>query len=315
MSTQVLSWSEIEKKLVGLDVVSAMESAFDAFSQGLAVIPPVGEMVFDEPPGDVHIKYGCLKDGSHYVVKIASGFYNNPKVGLASCQGMMLLFEQKTGVPSAVLLDEGKLTDIRTGAAGGAVAKHLAPAKVHAIGVLGAGIQARMQLKYLLEVTSCRKVLIWNRNEANAEILRKDLDAMGYQSTIASSPKELAAAANLIVTTTPSREPLLQADWIQPGTHITAVGSDTAEKQELDPVLLGRALVVSDSLAQSETRGEIFRAVQSGLLKRKEVVELGDVIGGRSAGRTGDEQITIADLTGVAVQDLAIATAVLNSAH
>ncbi len=311
MSTQVLAWPEIEKRLVGLDVVGAMESAFDAFSQGMAVIPPVGELVFDEPPGDVHIKYGCLKKGTHYVVKIASGFYNNPKLGLASCQGMMLLFDQKTGVPAAVLLDEGKLTDIRTGAAGGAVAKHLAPENVEAIGVLGAGIQARMQLQYLLDVTPCRRVLLWNRTDANAKGLVKDLEAMGYDATIAASPEAVAAGANLIVTTTPSREPLLQSSWIRPGTHITAVGSDTAEKQELDPQILSRARVIADSLSQSETRGEVCRAVELGAIQRTDVVELGDVIGGRASGRKSANDITVADLTGVAVQDLAIATAVL----
>lgn len=315
MSTQVLAWSEIEKKLVGLDVVGAMEAAFDAFSQGLALIPPVGELVFDDPPGDVHIKYGCLKQGTHYVVKIASGFYDNPKLGLASCQGMMLLFDQKTGVPAAVLLDEGRLTDIRTGAAGGAVAKHLAPKNVQAIGVLGAGIQARMQLKYLLDVTPCRKVVIWNRSEANAQSLVKDLESMGYEPEIVSNPKDVALTANLIVTTTPSREPLLQADWIQPGTHITAVGSDTAEKQELDPQILKSAVVVSDSLSQSESRGEIYRAVEAGALNRSDVVELGDVIGGRATGRSCAESITVADLTGVAVQDLAIATAVISGSN
>ena len=314
MSTQVLAWPDIDKKLVGLDVVGAMESAFDAFSQGLAIIPPVGELVFEEPPGDVHIKYGCLKQGSHYVVKIASGFYDNPKMGLASCQGMMLLFDQKTGVPAAVLLDEGRLTDIRTGAAGGAVAKHLAPKDVHAIGVLGAGIQARMQLKYLLDVTPCRKVLVWNRSDENAQSLVKDLEMMGYEPSVVDSPEEVASGANLIITTTPSREPLLQAKWIQPGTHITAVGSDTAEKQELDPAILSRAIVVSDSLSQSESRGEVYRAVEAGTLKRSDVVELGDVIGGRATGRSSADDITVADLTGVAVQDLAIASAVLTAA-
>ena len=314
MKTQVLNWSEIEKRLIGLDVVSAMEKAFDAFSQGLAVIPPVGELVFDDPPGDVHIKYGCLKQGTHYVVKVASGFYNNPDLGLGSCQGLMLLFDQKTGVPAAVLLDEGKLTDIRTGAAGGAAAKHLAPSHVHAIGVLGAGIQARMQLQYLLDVTPCRRVFIWNRSGENAARLSRDLNSIGYETNVVDTPEEVAKSSNLIVTTTPSREPLLDAQWIQPGTHITAVGSDTAEKQELDPEILKRSIVVADSLSQSQSRGEIYRAVEAGVIARTDVIELGNVIGGRATGRNSADDITVADLTGVAVQDLAIASAVLTAA-
>ncbi|MBT6489919.1 MAG: ornithine cyclodeaminase family protein, partial [Deltaproteobacteria bacterium] len=209
MSTKVLAWPEIEKKLVGLDVVGAMEAAFDAFSQGLAVIPPVGELTFEKPPGDVHIKYGYLKEGSHYVVKIASGFYNNPKLGLSSCQGMMLLFDQATGVPATILLDEGKLTDIRTGAAGAAAAKHLAPKEVQAIGVLGAGIQARMQLKYLAEVSACREVVVWNRTEEHALSLCEDIAEMGFNAKVVAHPRDVALNANLIITTTPSREPLL----------------------------------------------------------------------------------------------------------
>ncbi|MBT6431690.1 MAG: ornithine cyclodeaminase family protein [Deltaproteobacteria bacterium] len=313
MSTKVLAWPEIEKKLVGLDVVGAMEAAFDAFSQGLAVIPPVGELTFEKPPGDVHIKYGYLKEGSHYVVKIASGFYNNPKLGLSSCQGMMLLFDQATGVPATILLDEGKLTDIRTGAAGAAAAKHLAPKEVQAIGVLGAGIQARMQLKYLAEVSACRKVVVWNRTEEHAVSLCEEIAKMGFNATVVGHPRDVALNANLIITTTPSREPLLSADWIQPGTHITAVGSDTADKQELDSKILSKARVVADSLAQSESRGEIYRAVEAGDIDRSSVVELGNVMGGRSQGRMAEDEITIADLTGVAVQDLAIATAVFKN--
>ena len=138
---------------------------------------------------------------------------------------------------------------------------------------------------------------------------------MGYDAAVAASPEAVAAGANLIVTTTPSREPLLLSEWIRPGTHITAVGSDTAEKQELDPQILGRARVFADSLSQSETRGEVYRAVKIGAVQRIDVVELGDVIGGRVSGRKSADDITVADLTGVAVQDLAIATAVLTKSQ
>ena len=156
-------------------------------------------------------------------------------------------------------------------------------------------------------------MLVWNRTDEHAQSLVNDLEMMGYEPSVVGSPEQVASGANLIVTTTPSREPLLQAKWIQPGTHITAVGSDTAEKQELDPAILSRAIVVSDSLSQSESRGEVYRAVEAGVLKRSDVVELGNVIGGRATGRSSADDITVADLTGVAVQDLAIATAVLNA--
>jgi ornithine cyclodeaminase len=310
--TQVITWQEIERRLAGVNVLGAMEEAFDAYSQGLATIPPVGELTFTEPPGDVHIKYGAFNDGSHYVVKVASGFYGNPGLGLSSCQGLMLLFDQKTGFPSAILLDEGRLTDIRTGAAGAVAAKVLAPKTVEAIGMLGTGIQARRQLESLVHVTPCRRLVAWGRNESHLKDYMRDARAMGFEVVAAKEPEEVAAKANLLVTTTPSTVPLLRAEWIRPGTHITAVGADTGEKQELDSRILKDARVVSDSIPQSRARGEVFRARQEGLLNEAELVELGDVVGGRVEGRRTSDEVTVADLTGVAVQDLAIAVAVFN---
>ena len=142
--TTVLTWAEMEPLLKDIDVIGAMEAGFSAYSAGQAVIPPVGELCIEDPPGDVHIKYGYLTEGEHYVVKIASGFYDNPKLGLPSSQGLMLLFSKTTGQTKAVLLDEGRLTDIRTGAAGAVAARHLAPSSISQIGIMGTGIQARV---------------------------------------------------------------------------------------------------------------------------------------------------------------------------
>ncbi len=313
MRPLVLTRDDIEARLVGLDLVAAMEQAFDHYSRGMAVIPPVGELTFDAPPGDVHIKYGYLRSGSHYVVKIASGFYENPEKGLSSCQGMMLLFDQLTGVPSAVLLDEGRLTDIRTGAAGAVAARHLAPTEVSAIGMIGTGIQAREQLVQLLGEVKCRRLVAWGRDSTHLEAYLTEARELGLEVEAADGPEQVADRANLIVTTTPSQEPLLRRAWIRPGTHITAVGSDTAHKQELESEILTTAHVISDSVAQSRTRGEVFRARASGALNDAAVVELGDVVGGRAPGRRDAQQVTVADLTGVAVQDLAIAMAVMTA--
>jgi ornithine cyclodeaminase len=286
-----------------------MEGAFDAYSRGLAVVPPVGELLFEDPPGDVHIKYGYLRGGERYVVKIASGFYDNPRLGLPSSMGMMLLFAQRTGAPVAVLLDEGRLTDIRTAAAGAVAAKHLARPEIEAIGVVGTGIQARLQLEHLRGVRACRRAFVWGRTSARVEEMVAHARALGFDAA-AATREELAARCDLIVTCTPAREALLAADWIRPGTHVTAVGSDTAGKQELDAALFARARAVADSLAQCRTRGELRAAIDGGFVAPEAVVELGDVVGGRAAGRTSDDAITVADLTGVAVQDLAIASAV-----
>jgi len=309
--TSVFRWAEMEPALEKIDVLDAMEVGFRAYSAGQAVIPPVGELCFDKPPGDVHIKYGYLRDGAHYVVKIASGFYDNPQLGLPSSQGLMLLFSKSTGQTEAVLLDDGRLTDIRTAAAGAVAARHLGPENVSQIGIVGAGIQARCQLAYLLKVTACRNVMVWGRNRGRVEAYARDVAELGVRVTVAGAAEQLARSSNIIVTTTPSREPLLQAAWIQPGTHITAVGSDSPEKQELAADILGNAdVVVADSIAQCLERGEIHRAIEGGQLTKERVVELGAVVGGTVPGRVSPDQVTVADLTGVAVQDLQIASAV-----
>ena len=310
MST-ILTLEQILAVVPQLDLVASMEEGFMAYSDGQVVVPPVGELIFDEPPGETHIKYGYIVGGSHYVVKIASGFYHNPSLGLSSTQGLMVLLDQHTGVVAAVLLDDGYLTNLRTAAAGAVAARHLAPTNVERIGILGAGTQARLQLEHVLPVVDCRKVSIWARQPERAAAYRQSCAAAGLEIETADSPARVAERCNLLITTTPSKSPLLTAEAIRPGTHITAMGSDTADKIELDPAVLARAdVVVADSLAQSGSRGEVYRAVAAGRLDRGTVIELGNVIAGRQAGRTGDDQITVCDLTGVAVQDLMIAQAV-----
>ncbi len=312
---QVIELPQIREALKGIDVLEEVAAGFVAYSRGEAVVPPVGELTFEDPPGDVHIKYGYLRRGQGYVIKIASGFYDNPRKGLPSSNGMMLVFDQQTGEPSAVLLDQGHLTDIRTAAGGALAARCLAPNPVqHRIGILGTGIQARLQLEYLRQVTDCISVLAWGRGDEQLDAYRRDMTAQGFDVATTRDATEVAGTCDLIVTTTPSTEPLLDADAIRPGTHITAMGSDTAEKQELDAAILARAdLVVADSIPQCRERGEISHALDAELMNENELVELGSVLAGDAPGRTDRDQITVADLTGVAVQDIQIATAVVRA--
>jgi ornithine cyclodeaminase len=308
--TTVINLEDIKSIIKDVDLVNAMEEGFIQYSNGNTVVPPVGELLFERPKGDAHIKYGYIKNDDFYVIKIASGFYQNPKLGLSSCQGMMLLFDQRTGVPKAILLDEGYLTDLRTAAAGALAAKYFAAKNIKAIGIIGTGIQAKLQLKYLKEITECKKVWLWGRNKKNVQAYAQEL-ACEYEIHIASTPQEVALHCNLIVTTTPSETALLNADDIQAGTHITAVGSDTSNKQELASALLHKAdLVIADSIPQSQSRGEVYRAVKDGAINAEKVIELGAAIQQAESHRTNEQQITIADLTGVAVQDIMIATAV-----
>lgn len=308
----VLRLAEIKTALAGVDLLPLIEAGFAAYSRGEVVVPPVGELVFDDPPGDVHIKYGYIRRDDHYVVKIASGFLDNPKLGLPSGDGLMLVFSQRTGRLEAVLLDEGHLTNVRTAAAGAVVAKYLAPREVAAVGVLGAGVQGRMQLEWLRRVRRFDRAVVWGVDQAELDAYRRDMAGPGLEIATTLRAEEVAAEADLIVTCTPATAPLLRAEWIRPGTHITAMGSDTAAKQELDPAILARAdRVVVDSLAQSELRGEVYKAVAAGAIGRDRLIELGRVVADPALGRASEDEITVADLTGVAVQDIQVAKAVL----
>lgn len=309
--TKVFNLEQIKEVLKDIDSITEIEKGFVAYSRGEVVVPPIGEMIFKNPPGDTHIKYGYIKNDDYFVIKIASGFYDNPKIGLSSGSGMMLLFSQKTGQPLAVLFDEGYLTEVRTAAAGAVAAKYLAPVKVERIGILGAGTQGRMQLQYLQGIVDCREVVVFGINREELDAYKQDVEAMGFSVHTTLDAGQVASRCNLIVTCTPAQNPLLKADQIRKGTHITAMGSDTPVKQELDPLILKKAdRVAADSISQVMLRGESFKAMQAGAIKKEDLLELGNVIANKELQRASDDEITVADLTGVAVQDIQITKAV-----
>ena len=232
---QIITLPQIKDILPTLDLIPAIEAGFVAYSAGQAVVPPVGELLLDK--GEVHIKYGYLREDTHYVIKIASGFYENAKVGLSSSNGLMLLFSQQTGAFAGILLDEGLLTDARPGP-GAIAAKYLAPKDVRRIGIVGTGIQARLQLNYLQGVTACRDVLVWGRGAAQLAAYQEAMAPLGFRIATTRNTAEILDSCNLIVTTTPAQSPLLHVAGLKPGTRITAVGSDTPHKQELDAAIL-----------------------------------------------------------------------------
>jgi ornithine cyclodeaminase len=297
-------------------LLDMVEAAFVAFSEGLAVLPAVGEMSFDDPRGDVHIKYGYLRGGDRYVVKVASGFYDNPSRGLPVSTGLMMLFSQQTGRLQALMLDDGLLTRVRTAIAGALAAKYLAPKEISCIGIVGTGTQARLQLEWLRHVTPCRQAMVWGRDDSKALAYAKELCGKGFDVDVATNLQTLGNHCNLIVTTTPSREPVLLASHVRQGTHITAVGADTPDKQEIDSNIIRNAqCVVADSRSQCAKRGEIAKALQQKRVDIASVIELGAIASGRIPGRQSQTDITVADLTGLAVQDLAIASAVLDTLY
>jgi ornithine cyclodeaminase len=309
---KILTRKQIEQLVSIPAILEAVEQGFVAYSEGKTVIPPVAALHFNHPPGDCHIKYGYAKDGKYYIVKIASGFHDNPNLGLPAGNGLMLLFDQQTGALLSILLDEGYLTDLRTAAAGYIAAKYLAPKNISSIGIVGTGAQAYYQLKLLSFVTKCRRAMIWGRDESKAKKLKDHPDLQEWEMEVAKDLAQLTADCNLIVTTTSSAKPLLFAHQIRPGTHITAVGADDVGKQEIDPEIFAKAdKVIVDSQSQCIELGDVSYAVKRGLIEKERLIELGNVIMNSSLGRTSESEITVADLTGVAIQDLQIAATIL----
>ncbi|MDC0160859.1 hypothetical protein OAJ07_05345 [Gemmatimonadales bacterium] len=311
---KLITLDEIRLLLDTDSLIDEIEAGFVLYSDGKVNVPPVGFMHFDDPPGDVHIKYGSIQEDDYWVLKVASGFYQNPSLGLQASDGVILIFSQHSGALELVLHDRCWLTDMRTAAAGAVAARHLAPQKVDQIGVIGAGVQARMQLEMLCSVVEAKSALIWGRNEEKVGKMIGELESSdallsaGMEVRAVESVQELAETSRLIVTATSAREPVLRADQVQPGTHITAMGSDDDGKQELDVALLGKAdRIVADSVSQCSQYGECLHAINAGVISLDDIVELGAVVSDSTDGRTSDDQITIADLTGVAVQDIQIA--------
>jgi ornithine cyclodeaminase len=312
--SKIYSLPQIKDVLKSLQPIKEIEEGFVAYSAGKAVSPPVGEMLFKDPPGETHIKYGYLVDDDYYVIKIASGFFESPSTSRYTSDGLILLFKKGTGELACALLDECHLTNVRTAAAGAVSAKYLAPKNIDCIGILGAGTQGRMQVEYLAPVIDCKEVMVWGLNQKELDDYKKDMEPLGYRIQTTLNTEDIADRCNLIVTATPSKAPLLLADKVRKGTHITAMGSDTPEKNELDPkILQGADIVVADSISQCLLRGEIHQALKAGVLEKERIVELGNVIAKPELRRISEEQITIADLTGVAVQDIQIAKAVYHA--
>ncbi|MEO9527811.1 cyclodeaminase [Roseibium sp.] len=297
-----------------LDVIDRIENAFASLAAGQVVMPPVLSMSLPEINAEVDVKTAYVPGLDGFALKISPGFFDNPGLGLPSLNGLMVLLSAKTGLVEAVFLDNGYLTDIRTAAAGAVAARLLAPSKVTTAGVLGTGVQARLQLVAAAKVRPFGKALIWGRDAGKAARLAAELNAaLGIDVAACANPADLVAQCQLVITTTPVRDPILSADWLHAGLHVTAMGSDQEDKNELDPRILERAdAVVCDRISQCETMGELRSARAAGPPgSLSNVSELGNVITGAAAGRMSDDDITVCDLTGTGVQDTAMATLAL----
>jgi ectoine utilization protein EutC len=310
MEIRIFSEQEVRQAVSLSDAISTIESAFVSYSEKSATVPPVVHLQVPEHHGEVHVKSAYIHRTSECVIKVATGFYRNRLRNLPSGSGLMLILSAETGFPLAILLDHGYLTDLRTAAAGAVAAKHMANEEVEQVAILGAGIQGRFQLEALACVRRFKRVMVYDHHVINIAAYIAEMEhRIDSEIFPASTVEEATRGSRIVVTCTPSRKPFVTAAMIEPGTHITAMGADGPEKQELDPEVIVKAdCVVADSVAQCVQFGELQHAIRAGLIEETDIDgELGDVIRRRIPGRTDKDQITLCDLTGVGVQDAAIA--------
>jgi ornithine cyclodeaminase len=296
---------ELPAILAALDedkVLASIEEGFRKLSAGQADLMAVGYLAFPQAEGDSHIKGGYVHGDDIFVVKMGNSFYRNAERGLPTSNGCMVVASATTGEVLAILHDQGRLTDIRTAMAGAIAARAIARKGSSVLGVVGAGMQAKLQAQQIARVLGIQTVRVWARNESRAAALAAEL---GGQAV---SLAELCAQADVIVTTTPSTTPILTAELVRPGTRIVAVGADADGKQEIDVSLLARARIVVDSKPQCVDHGDTSWGVKAGVVDEASLIELGALLA--KPVDFQDSEIVIADLTGTAVQDVQIAKAV-----
>lgn len=299
------------RRAVGLDLalVDVIERAFAALASGEVVMPPILSMELAAAHGEVDVKTAYIPGVDSFAIKVSPGFFDNPALGLPSLNGLMVVLSANTGLVEAVFLDNGYLTNLRTAAAGAVAARHLAPAEIETAGVIGAGVQARLQLQAAHLVRPVARALIWSPDAAHsAEAADWIARETGAEVHVADSAEAVVRESALVVTATPAREPVVSADRLHPGLHITAMGADQAGKTEIDPrALVAADLYVCDRVSQCEVSGELEAAHAAGLLQGARPPELAEIVTGAHPGRRSAEAVTICDLTGTGAQDTAIA--------
>ncbi len=309
MTFPIYGLAELRAVLKRADMLRVVRDACIQHAQNNIVSAKSGELLFQEPPGDCHIRLGYLRGGETFVVKLAMGFYENPSRGLETNNGLMLVFSSHTGKIVAVLNDEGWLTSWRTAAVGALAAKAGAPSQVTALGILGTGHQAEQQAHWAADVLGIDQVFVWGRDPAKATRLAEKLGHHGLKAHAAATVEDVFQHCNVVITCTPSTQAIVPASAVKPGTHIVALGADSLGKQELDPRILALAgVIMTDDHRQCAERGELAHALRGGLITHAADVSLGQVLAGNAPGRTSADDVTVADLTGLAAQDIAIAT-------
>lgn len=318
MNTLLLSRKDIEKIIDFKSAYGAARDAYKAFSSGKVIQPPIVSIEIPEHHGELDIKSGYSAQEDIIGIKTASGYPDNPrKYGLESLYGFICLYDAKTSYPLCVM-DSSRLTYYRTSAAGAFAATCLARKDAKVMAIIGTGGLARMHVRATAAFFSLEKVFVYGNDAQQKEEFTADLQAEFPNITFisCSNAKDAVENADIVATATPSREAIIMADWIRPGTHINAFGCDMVGKQELDPELFRKAKVVVDSPDECIRRGETQHSIRQGILKPENIyAQIGEIALGLKVGRENDTEITIFDSVGLSIQDITIAAALYRKAR
>jgi len=309
----ILNRQEIESLIDFPKMARAVEEAYKLTSAGKVKLPPVGHITFPDLSADCHIKYGHLDGQTNFVIKVAAGFPHNAKNGQPTGNRLGLVLSALTGEICALLHDEMLLTDVRTGLGSAIASRTLARKDARKFLIVGTGSQVRWQIEaHKTLMPQLTHFELWGRNAERADkAVRNVSDICDARRAV--ELKHAVQKADVIVTATGSNQAIIRSDWVKDGTHITAIGADAPGKQELDEELVANAdCLVVDFVSQCIDHGEFSHAVNSQRIDQSRLVEIGDVLKSPTLGRVNDKQITIADLTGIAAQDIAIANSLLD---
>jgi ornithine cyclodeaminase len=314
---KVIDIKEIRSAIQIPSAIDAIRNGFIKYAQGKVRLGGVGHLAFDQAGGDCHIKSAALDDAPYFVVKVASGFPGNLTRGLPANSGLMMLFDATSGSPVCLLLDEGWLTDLRTALAGLLAAQLIKRAGAKRLGIVGTGTQARFQAQLAAEFGGFTEIMVWGRNSAHAvtlanELSKNALHKQGVNVTAVSRVEDVASFADVVITTTPTRSPILDESMFSYAPRIVAVGADTPGKQELSAGLTSSMdVIIADSVEQCTDHGELATAYKGGLLADKSITSFGEALS--KGGQFEPDKSVLVDLTGLGIQDLQIASLVWNS--
>jgi alanine dehydrogenase len=317
MKTLLLRKVEVTRLITMKEVIATVEEAYKAFNSGEVLQPPYIGVDLPGHRGEIDFKLGYNQGNETISMKASSGgFKNNPADhGVPNGMGTVLLFDGRHGGLLCVM-DGSLLTGLRTGASGAVSVKALARKNAKKITCIGTGNQARMQIRAIREVMKIEVIHAWSEHAESMAKFKADIESeCDIPVVLAGSKQQAVEQADILVTTTRGKGSVVEAGWVRPGTHIVAIGADAPGKQEFDPEIFRRAKLVVDSIAQCVEKGETQHAIAKGIITGAGIhAEIGEILLGRKPGRESDEEITLFDSTGMAIQDNTTAAKIYRNA-